>query len=316
VPSGSAPVFIGLTGAIAAGKSEALAALERLGAATLSTDAVVHALYGEDQVRDAVVERFGAEVAPDGALDRAALAERVFGDDEARAWLEAALWPRVGERVAAWRAEVEALYAGRPRRWTTLALLEPVARFTLPRTEFEAMIDGMEMDAAERMRAPGWAELERYCRCVAGAVGLLSVRVFGVRGDGFDQGALALGEALQLTNVLRDLAEDAGRGRLYLPQELLLRYGVGCAEPGEALGHPALPAVCEGVAERARERFAQAERWLKGAERRRLRPALIMMQIYRRLLERLMARGWQRLDQPVRVARAERLWLAVRYGLF
>jgi dephospho-CoA kinase len=95
--------FIGLTGGIGAGKSTALDALEQLGAATLSTDAVVHELYGCDEVRDAVVERWGDDVAPNGAIDRDAVAARAFASDDDRAWLEQLLWPRVGARVAAWR---------------------------------------------------------------------------------------------------------------------------------------------------------------------------------------------------------------------
>ena len=98
--------FVGLTGGLGAGKSEALRLLGELGAATLSTDAVVHELLAGDELRDALVERLGPEVAQGGALDRARIAERVFGDDDARAWLEDLLWPRVGERVGAWRAEV------------------------------------------------------------------------------------------------------------------------------------------------------------------------------------------------------------------
>ena len=101
--------FVGLTGGLGAGKSEALRALEDLGAATLSTDAVVHELLAGDELREIVVERLGREVAPDGELDRSLIAERVFGDDEARAWLEGELWPRVGQRVADWRQEIEAL---------------------------------------------------------------------------------------------------------------------------------------------------------------------------------------------------------------
>jgi dephospho-CoA kinase len=101
-PPGRVP-FVGLTGGLGAGKSEALRALGELGAATLSTDDVVHALLASE-LHDAVVERLGPEVAPDGPIDRALVARRVFGDDEARAWLEGMLWPRVGERVAAWRA--------------------------------------------------------------------------------------------------------------------------------------------------------------------------------------------------------------------
>ena len=219
------------------------------------------------------------------------------------------------DELAAWRAEVEALFAGRPSWPTALALARPVARFDLPKAEFDAMIDGMEMDAAERMRAPTMAELERYCRCVAGAVGQLSVRVFGARGEAPERGALALGEALQLTNILRDLAEDTARGRLYLPRELLAQQGITSRDPDRVLAHPALPEVCGALAERARRRFEDADRLFARSDRRRLRPALVMMQVYRRTLERLVARGWQRLDQPVRLARPERLWLAVRYGL-
>ena len=99
--------FVGLTGGIGAGKSEALAALERLGAATLSSDAVVHEILTTADARDDLVERFGPEVAPDGNVDRNAIAQVVFGDDEARGWLEGYLWPRVGQRIASWRSELD-----------------------------------------------------------------------------------------------------------------------------------------------------------------------------------------------------------------
>jgi dephospho-CoA kinase len=101
--------FVGLTGAIGAGKSEALSALERLGAATLSTDAVVHELQGSDEVRDLLIERLGPEVAPDGAVDRGAVARLVFEHPEQREWLEGMLWPRVGQRIADWREGLEGL---------------------------------------------------------------------------------------------------------------------------------------------------------------------------------------------------------------
>ena len=99
--------FIGLTGGIGAGKSEALRALERLGAVTLSTDAVTHELLNTGEVRELLVGRLGEEVAPDGSIDRSAVASRVFGDDEQRKWLESVLWPRVGQRVADFRESVE-----------------------------------------------------------------------------------------------------------------------------------------------------------------------------------------------------------------
>jgi dephospho-CoA kinase len=101
--------FVGLTGGLGAGKSEALRALGELGAATLSTDAVVRELLEADALRDLVVGRLGEDVAPGGRLDRSLIAERVFGDDDARNWLEGELWPRVGQRVAEWKGEVDAL---------------------------------------------------------------------------------------------------------------------------------------------------------------------------------------------------------------
>jgi phytoene synthase len=207
------------------------------------------------------------------------------------------------------------LFAGRPSRPTTLALVDPILRFSLPAAEFHAMIDGMEMDAAGRMHAPPLQDLVRYCRCVAGAVGLLSLRVFGAEGEDARRGALALGEALQLTNILRDLSEDAARGRLYLPRELLEQHRMLATSPAQALHDPGLPRVCEALAARASTRFADAERYFGRGDRRALRPALVMMHVYRRTLDRLSARGWRQLEEPVRLARPERLWLALRYGL-
>jgi dephospho-CoA kinase len=123
--------FVGLTGGIGAGKSTALAALERLGARTLSTDAVVHELYETVELREAVVARFGADVAPDGRVDRAVLAERAFATPEDREWLERLLWPRVGARVAAFRQAAEAE--------------QPAPRASVVETPllFEAGLDGM-----------------------------------------------------------------------------------------------------------------------------------------------------------------------------
>ncbi|MEM7226865.1 MAG: presqualene diphosphate synthase HpnD [Pseudomonadota bacterium] len=217
--------------------------------------------------------------------------------------------------LARWRDEIEALYAGRPSRPTSRALAAPIERFDLPRGEFDAMIDGMEMDASATMRAPSFAALERYCRCVAGAVGVLSVHVFEARSPDRESGALALGEALQLTNILRDLAEDAQVGRLYLPREVLDRHGIHGDDPFQVLAHPLLPGVCGELAARAMQRFDEADRWLAQEERRAVRPALIMRGVYRLILDRLIAEEWQRLLPPVRVSKAARLWVAIRQGL-
>jgi dephospho-CoA kinase len=111
--------FIGLTGGIGAGKSEALRALERLGAATLSTDAVTHELLQTGEVRDLLVAELGPEVAPGGAIDRGEVAARAFGDDDKRAWLESVIWPRVGQRVLEFRNAAE----GRPAAVVEVPLL-------------------------------------------------------------------------------------------------------------------------------------------------------------------------------------------------
>jgi dephospho-CoA kinase len=115
--------FVGLTGGLGAGKSEALRALGELGAATLSTDAVVHELLTGDELRDIVVERLGSEVARDGRLDRSLIAERIFGDEDARRWLEGELWPRVGRRVAEWKQEVQTLDPAPPAAVVEVPLL-------------------------------------------------------------------------------------------------------------------------------------------------------------------------------------------------
>jgi phytoene synthase len=213
-----------------------------------------------------------------------------------------------------WRGEVDALYRDDPSRPTAIALLGPVRQFDLPEAEFHLMIDGMAMDAEDATWPPDMAGLERYCRAVAGTVGLLAMTVFGQRGRELDRGALALAEALQLTNILRDLHEDAGRGRLYLPRELLGQYGLRGLGPDDVIRHPELKGVCRALASRADKAFALADRLLAKGDRQRLRPALIMMQVYRRTLDRLIAGDWRHPEQRVRLGRLERLGIALRHA--
>lgn len=215
----------------------------------------------------------------------------------------------------AWREEIERLYQKRPSRPTTRALLGPVETYGLPKEEFIAVLDGVEMDAREMMVAPSLEDFRLYCRRVAGAVGRLSIHVFGDSGEVARELALVEGEALQITNVLRDVAEDALTGRLYLPRELLEAEGIFARIPAEVLDHPALPRVCARLAEMAHRRFAEARQLLSRCDRRRLKPAALMLEVYGRLLDRLEARGWQRLQEPVRVPRAQKLWILVRHGL-
>jgi len=174
----------------------------------------------------------------------------------------------------------------------------------------------MEMDAGQAIRAPSLAELDLYCARVASAVGRLSVRAFGDASARALDVAEALGRALQLTNILRDLEEDAARGRLYLPRELLDRHGIAGSEPQTVLRHPALPRVCAELVAMARAKFAEAERAMADCARRPMRPAALMKAMYRAILDRLERRGWTALDRPVKTPKALKLWLVVRHGLF
>ena len=226
-------------------------------------------------------------------------------------------WPQVERAagLAAWRDEIEAVYAGRPRQLIARSLAAPVARFGLRKRDFHDVIDGMEMDAAASIRAPDLATLDLYCARVAAAVGHLSVHVFGDPGEAAHAVADALGRALQLTNILRDLAEDASRGRLYLPRELLDRHGIRGDDPATVLRHPALPSVCRDLADVALGHFAAADAAMARAARRAMRPAAVMGGFYRAMLDALIASGWR--DPAIRVglSKGRKLWLVLRHGL-
>ena len=220
--------------------------------------------------------------------------------------------------LADWDGEIDALYAGRPRRMISQALAEPVARYGLRRDDFAEILRGVAMDAHGPLLAPAMAELELYCARIAGAVGLLSVRVFGCSDARADEFALAVGEALQLTNILRDVAEDAREGRLYLPCEALDVAGIATREPLAVAAHPALPVACAAVAAIARDRYGEARAMLAvmtAADRAALRPAVVMMTVYERLLERLVAGAWRRPEDRVKVPKAEKMWIALRHGV-
>lgn len=212
-----------------------------------------------------------------------------------------------------WRREIDAVYTGTPNDLTARALVGPARTYALEREEFIAVIDGMEMDARGETRAPTMETLKLYCRRVAGAVGLLSIRIFGAP-DARDF-AISLGNALQFTNILRDLREDAAMGRLYLPRELLTARGIESTDPDVVLEHAALPEICLELGHMAEEYFAAAERGLEDQPRAALRPAVVMMMNYRRILRRLIDSGWRDIDREVSVSKPEKLWIALRYGL-
>jgi len=221
--------------------------------------------------------------------------------------------------LAEWRAEIDRVFDGSeaavgPRSATGRSLVAPVQRFGLARADFAALIDGMEMDARGPIVAPDWDTLRLYCARVAGAVGLLSVKIYGLPDAEGRTLAHALGEAVQLTNILRDIDEDAGLGRLYLPAALLAQHSVP-ASPAAAVAHPALGAVAADVANAARTRFAQAAAVLAAVDRRRARPARVIFAVYSRLLERLLAVGFAVPRYRVSLGKLEKLWLALRHGV-
>jgi len=217
--------------------------------------------------------------------------------------------------LAGWRDEIEALYRGHPHQFIARALHQPVLRYGLRPADFLAVIDGMEMDAREDIRAPDLATLDLYCARVASAVGHLSVHVFGDTSPAAHRVADALGRALQLTNILRDLAEDAERGRLYLPRELLDRHGISGSEPMVVLRHPALPGVCRELAAIAERHFGEAEQAMRECRPGAMRPAAVMAAVYRATLRELLRNEWRDPGRPVGLSRTLKLWLALRHGL-
>ncbi len=225
--------------------------------------------------------------------------------------------PEAAKRDAldAWRREIDAIYAGTSALDLGRILAKDAARFHLRREDFLAVIDGMAMDAREAIQAPSLAELDLYCDRVASAVGRLSVRAFGVESAAGDLVAFHLGRALQLTNILRDLAEDAARGRLYLPAELLAKAGIEATAPDAVLRHPNLARVCEPLVDLAEQHFVSARAAMKECPRRAIRPARAMGAVYHAQLVRLRQRGWKRLDDPISLPKSVKLWLALRHGL-
>lgn len=222
-----------------------------------------------------------------------------------------------GSRFAAleqWRAEVDGLYRGTVS--SRLARLAgPIATFGLQRDDFLAILDGVEMDALADIVAPDWATLDLYCDRVASAVGRLCVRVFGLTGSDGIALAFDLGRALQLTNILRDLDEDATKGRLYLPREALAAAGIAPVPIGASLGHPRLDAACAEVVSRARGHFAAAHRVMARHPGRVVRAPMLMAKVYETMLDRLVARGFAAPRPNVRPSRGAVLWTLVRYGL-
>jgi phytoene synthase len=224
--------------------------------------------------------------------------------------------PFADKRAAldAWRLRIRAIYNGKPPEAMTpedavvRVLREAIGRYELREQDFMAVIDGMQMDAESTIVAPTLAELDLYCDRVAVAVGRLSVRAFGDASPAADAVAHALGRALQLTNILRDIDEDAQRGRLYLPREYLQESGIAL-DPEAARHAAALPQLCQRVASRAHNYFAQARSAMQDCNKKAMRPARLMAANYDAVLSALEARGWTRLQTKVSLSKWRKLWI-------
>ena len=221
------------------------------------------------------------------------------------------------ERLAAlqqWRDDIDALYHSHPPpRLQDYAA--SVKTFGLKREDFLAVVDGMEMDVPQDIRAPDLATLDLYCDRVASAVGRLSVRVFGMPEEDGILLAHHLGRALQLTNILRDIDEDAGLGRLYLPRESLLLAGITTDDPNRVIVDRALPKVCLPLAERAKKHFEKSDEIMKRNSRRVVRAPRIMSKYYRTILDLLLARGFAAPREPVRVHKMAKIAILLRYAI-
>jgi len=215
--------------------------------------------------------------------------------------------------LSAWRHNVDALYSGNsPVGLERLAKV--ISRFGLRKEDFLAVIDGVEMDAREDIRAPSMERLELYCDRVASAVGRLCVRIFGVNDSDGKSLAHHLGRALQLTNILRDIDEDATVGRLYLPREALELANIKATDPNVVASSPHLAPACDFIVERARGHFVKANEIMTGCPRQVVRAPRIMGAVYRQKLEDMVSRGWAPPRHRIHVKKSYLLWIALRHA--
>jgi phytoene synthase len=217
-------------------------------------------------------------------------------------------------KLAWWRDEIAAAFAGTPQHPVARALQPVVAAYRLPEAHFQTVIDGMAMDL-ECDRYPDFAALERYCHRVAGVVGLMSAEIFGYRDERTRDYARDLGIAFQLTNIVRDVGEDARRGRIYLPQNELAAHGIGVAALLRGEAGAGFAALMTEQVSRARAWYRRALDALPGVDRRAQRPGLAMAAIYQALLDEIERDGYRVLDRRIALTPLRKLWIAWKTAL-
>jgi squalene synthase HpnD len=214
-----------------------------------------------------------------------------------------------------WRADIDELYAGAAAAGC-VDLLAPLRDFRLEKDDFLAVIDGMQMDVDADIRAPDFATLDLYCDRVASAVGRLSVKVFGMDPDPGRDLAFHLGRALQFTNILRDLDEDAAIGRLYLPAEALASAGITTTDPCAVMADPSIDKACRWLAAKAHEQYALTDATMRGRPRGRIKTPALMIAVYSRILREMEAEGWNAPRRRVSLTKPRLLWVAAKTAVF
>jgi phytoene synthase len=209
-----------------------------------------------------------------------------------------------------WRRELDRCYEGKPEHPITVKLAQSIRRFPIPKEYFEELIAGVEMDLIHS-RYPTFHELYEYCYRVAGVVGLMCIEIFGYCNPKAKDYAINLGVALQLTNIMRDLKVDAERGRIYLPQDELARFGYGEDELLQGVYTPAFLDLMRFVGSRARHYFHNTRQLLAEEDRRALFAAEIMGAIYYRLLETIEASNYRVFERPITLPTSYKFWIAL-----
>lgn len=208
-----------------------------------------------------------------------------------------------------WQGEIEQCFAGKPRHPVSLALQQPVRSYNLPAEYFQEILDGMRMDLQQN-RYETFSELALYCHRVAGVVGLLSAEIFGHRHRDTLKYAGQLGTAFQLTNILRDVREDAERGRIYLPLDELLQYRINPRDLLDVRVPDGLREMLGFQAQRARRYYQRAMSHLPPADRYAQRSGLIMAEIYRTLLDEMEADEFRVMQQRLSLTPLRKFWIA------
>lgn len=218
------------------------------------------------------------------------------------------------DQLTAWRVDLDHLYAGRPANQADF-LAPAVRQFDLRKPDFIAVIDGMEMDVDADIRAPSLKMLDLYCDRVASAVGRLSVKIFGMEDAPGLKLAHHLGRALQLTNILRDLDEDAQIGRLYMPRELLNDAGITGDDPTTVVNDPRIDQAARALCRMAKDHYAAANEVMAARPKGKLVAPRLMSAVYSQILIRTAAKGWAPPRARVSVGKAELLWIVLRHGI-